>query len=89
MFAKVIKPTSLQFIVRKVSDRKMFDAQNIIDGSRNTMPQGCSSFEELVYASHMLDDRPPVPHGESGHSFYTVQPMQLLSWYPRAYLFPK
>lgn len=48
-----------------------------------------STFEELVEASGMLDAYPPVPHGESGHSFYTVQPMQLLSWYPRAYLFPK
>ena len=30
-----------------------------------------------------------MPHGESGHAFYTVQPMQLLSLLPRAYLMPK
>lgn len=48
-----------------------------------------ATFEELVDASGVLEDRPPVPTGESGHPFYTVQPMQLLSWYPRAYIFPK
>lgn len=48
-----------------------------------------SSFEELLEVSGMLADRPPVPAGVSGHSVYTMQPMQLLSWYPRAYIFPK
>lgn len=47
------------------------------------------TFEDVIEASGILKDRPPVEHGESGHPFYTVQPMQLLSWYPRAYLFPK
>lgn len=37
----------------------------------------------------MIADRPPVPSGLSGHIFYTMQPMQLISWYPRAYWFPK
>ena len=37
----------------------------------------------------MLAGYPPITPGASGHSFYTVQPMQLLSWYPRAYIFPK
>lgn len=53
-----------------------------------TAPGGVS-FEDVVQQSGLLDDRPPVEHGESGHSFYTVQPMQLLSWYPRAYVFPR
>ena len=48
-----------------------------------------STFEELLDASGMLSDRPPVPAGVSGHPMYTMQPMQLLSWYPRAYLFPR
>jgi hypothetical protein len=48
-----------------------------------------TTFEEAMFASGMLDDRPPVPAGLSGHSFYTVQPMQLLSFYPRAYILPK
>ena len=48
-----------------------------------------NTFEEAVEASGLLDDRPPEDAGDSGHSFYTVQPMQLLSWYPRAYLWPK
>lgn len=47
------------------------------------------SAEEVLEAAGFLDDRPPQPHGESGHSFYTVQPMQLLSLYPRAYLMPR
>ncbi|GAB4815585.1 hypothetical protein N2152v2_002631 [Parachlorella kessleri] len=47
-----------------------------------------SSFEELVDASGMLQGKPPGGHGESGHGFYTIQPLQLLSWYPRAYLLP-
>ena len=51
--------------------------------------QNFSSFEEGVDYLGMLSDRPPVAAGASGHSFYTVQPMQLLSWYPRAYIFPK
>ena len=63
----------------------------VADKSANVIfpPDGFTSFEELVEVSGMLADRPPIAHGESGHSFYTVQPMQLLSWYPRAYLFPK
>ena len=35
------------------------------------------SAEEVLEAAGFLDDRPPQPHGESGHSFYTVQPMQV------------
>ena len=48
-----------------------------------------NTFEEAVEVSGLLDDRPPGEAGATGHSFYTVQPMQLLSWYPRAYLWPK
>jgi len=48
-----------------------------------------SSFEELLEASGMLAGHPPLTPGATGHSFYTMQPMQLLSWYPRAFIFPR
>jgi prolyl 4-hydroxylase len=51
--------------------------------------QNFTSFEELLEASGMLANHPPLLPGATGHSFYTMQPMQLLSWYPRAYIFPK
>ena len=50
------------------------------------------TFEEIIALSGALDAYPPLPASEigaTGHPFYTVQPMQLLSWHPRAYLFPK
>jgi prolyl 4-hydroxylase len=50
------------------------------------------TFEEIINLSGALDGYPPLPAdgiGASGHPFYTVQPMQLLSWHPRTYLFPK
>lgn len=48
------------------------------------------TFEEVIEDSGILAGYEPLQqHGASGHPFYTVQPMQLLSWYPRAYLFPK
>lgn len=33
--------------------------------------------EEALEATGFLADRPPQEHGETGHSFYTVQPMQV------------
>lgn len=41
---------------------------------------GFATFEEMLEASGMLQDKPPLAAGESGHSFYTVQPFQLLRW---------
>jgi len=49
---------------------------------------GFSSYEEAFQALGLLDDKPPQEVGQLGHPFYTVQPFQLLSWRPRAYLFP-
>lgn len=63
--------------------------RSLVDDVGSGRATAHETFEEVVEASGILDDRPPVEHGESGHSFYTVQPMQLLSWHPRAYLFPK
>lgn len=45
------------------------------------------TFDEALAASKLL--QPPVAPGETGNQFYTTQPFQLLSWYPRMYLFPK
>ncbi|KAK9812646.1 hypothetical protein WJX72_001216 [[Myrmecia] bisecta] len=48
------------------------------------------SFEEQLGVSNLLADKPPVAitgEGE-GSNEYTMQPFQMLSWYPRAYLFP-
>lgn len=53
-------------------------------------PRSDRTFEEIIEDSGILSGYEPLKqHGASGHPFYTVQPMQLLSWYPRAYLFPK
>ena len=60
-----------------------------LDGHLYASGNAFTTFEEVVEASGMLRGYPPVDHGASGHPFYTVQPMQLLSWHPRAYLFPK
>uniref|UniRef100_A0A1D1ZU81 Fe2OG dioxygenase domain-containing protein n=1 Tax=Auxenochlorella protothecoides TaxID=3075 RepID=A0A1D1ZU81_AUXPR len=48
-----------------------------------------TSFEELLEWSGMLADRPVLQSGETGLDHYVVQPFQLLSIYPRAYIFPK
>lgn len=40
-------------------------------------------FEGAVAAAGLLKDRPPLPPGDGGRSDYLVQPMQMLSWYPR------
>jgi hypothetical protein len=77
---------------RPAADRKMLleaDARAAPALARQPALPRYASFEELVEASGMLADRPPLAPGASGHAFYTVQPMQLLSWYPRAYLLPK
>lgn len=47
-----------------------------------------SNFEDALAATGFLRDHPAGEAGESGHAQYTVQPFQLLSWYPKAYLFP-
>lgn len=45
--------------------------------------QRASSYEEAVHSSGLLHNKPAVKAGDSGHSSYVVQPMQLLSLYPR------
>ena len=51
--------------------------------------QQFATAEEALEATGFLADRPAQQHGETGHGFYIVQPAQLLSLFPRAYLFPK
>lgn len=41
------------------------------------------TYEEAVQTSGLLDKKPAVKAADSGHSSYVVQPMQLLSLYPR------
>lgn len=45
--------------------------------------QRAASYEEAVQASGLLDTKPAARAGDSGHTSYVVQPMQLLSLYPR------
>ncbi|KAI8470885.1 MAG: hypothetical protein J3K34DRAFT_458598 [Monoraphidium minutum] len=44
--------------------------------------------EEFLAASGLAALRPPLPAAESGNGFYTVQPFQVLSWYPRIVVYP-
>lgn len=44
-------------------------------------PSDVHSFDEALAASNLLQQ--PVAPGETGNHFYTTQPFQLLSWYPR------
>jgi hypothetical protein len=41
------------------------------------------TFDEALAATQPIQRAPPVAPGQSGNDFYTVQPQQLLSWYPR------
>ena len=45
-----------------------------------------ATFDEALAATQPLKRAPPVPPGQSGNTFYTVQPQQMLSWYPRCTL---
>lgn len=45
------------------------------------------NFEEAV--KPLLQERPPLQPGASGLNEYVAQPYQVLSFYPRMYLFPK
>lgn len=49
---------------------------------------GFSSYEEAFNAYGLLGDKEPQSVNDLGHTFYTVQPFQLLSWHPRSFLFP-
>lgn len=46
------------------------------------------TFEEAIAATAPIKRAPPVPTTESGNDFYSVQPQQVLSWYPRIILYP-
>ena len=48
---------------------------------RDTQPVSLRTFDEALAASKLL--QPPVSPGDTGNHFYTTQPFQLLSWYPR------
>ncbi len=42
-----------------------------------------STFEEALAATKAIQRAPSVKGAESGNDFYSVQPQQLISWYPR------
>ena len=42
-----------------------------------------ASFEEAVAATEALQRAPAVTPAHSGNDFYTSQPLQIISWYPR------
>ena len=41
------------------------------------------TFDEAVRHTEQVMRAPPVEPAESGNDFYTAQPFQVLSWYPR------
>ncbi|CAL5227680.1 g10688 [Coccomyxa viridis] len=47
-----------------------------------------TSFEEAVAATEALLRAPPVKPAHTGNEFYSSQPLQIISWYPRIILFP-
>lgn len=49
--------------------------------------QSAKTYEEAVQASGLLNNREPGKTGDGGRDSYVVQPMQLLSLYPRCTTF--
>ncbi|KAK9906518.1 hypothetical protein WJX75_003233 [Coccomyxa subellipsoidea] len=47
-----------------------------------------STFEEALAATAAIQRAPAVKGSDSGNDFYSVQPQQILSWYPRIILYP-
>lgn len=42
-----------------------------------------ATFDEAVRETEQVMRAPPVAPADSGNAFYTAQPFQVLSWYPR------
>ncbi|CAK0751918.1 hypothetical protein CVIRNUC_002105 [Coccomyxa viridis] len=47
-----------------------------------------ASFEDAMASTAAVQRAPPVQPGQSGNDFYSSQPLQIISWYPRIILFP-
>ena len=46
-----------------------------------------ATFDEAVRETEQVMRAPPVAPADSGNAFYTAQPFQVLSWYPRCVTF--
>jgi len=42
-----------------------------------------ATFDEAARETEQVVRAPPVAPADSGNAFYTAQPFQVLSWYPR------
>ncbi|KAL3140676.1 hypothetical protein ABBQ32_005240 [Trebouxia sp. C0010 RCD-2024] len=61
----------------------------ILSGKANkTTSAQYATYDEALEATGMFTSSGPVAAGESGESEQYTQPFQVLSWYPRTYLFP-
>lgn len=61
----------------------------VLAGAANkTRSAQYATYDEALEATGMFTNRGPVAPGESGESEQYTQPFQILSWYPRTYLFP-
>ena len=58
---------------KKFSRTKRLDMQQVRFGT----------FDEAARHTEQVMRAPPVEPAESGNDFYTAQPFQVLSWYPR------
>ena len=47
-----------------------------------------ATFDEAARRTEQVLRSPPVQPAESGNDFYTAQPFQVLSWYPRCAALP-
>ena len=62
-------------------DKEGLDQAAASKGQQTAPLLTAHTFDEALAASKLL--MPPVAPGETGNEFYTTQPFQLLSWYPR------
>lgn len=61
----------------------------VLSGEANkTTSAQYGTYDEALEATGMFTNSGSVPAGESGESEQYTQPFQVLSWYPRTYLFP-
>lgn len=84
---------SPQVVSRKLSARARVQAEDPapspnIDFDFSPENIGPGAFEAAFAATQVPKLRPPLAPGDGGSINYTVQPFQVLSWYPRAWLFP-
>lgn len=57
-------------------------------GGRAQGSPGPGDWEQLARSSGLYDSRAPLPPGDTGFSSYLLQPLQVLSFYPRIVVYP-